>query len=108
MRSLKVRSKPGLYLLEQFGRFAANFVRFVSEWLVEQCPQLPSGWNDLEKPKVKQQVQVGTHTSARICWLEEGCLLKFTDYSVFAGRSLSISKPVAIQLVLPLAEKIQT
>jgi len=108
MRYLKVRSKPGLYLQEQFGRFAANFVRFASEWLVEQCPQLPSGWNDLQKPKVKQQVQVGAHTSARICWLEQGCLLRFTDHSVFAGRSLQIGKPVAIQLALPFAEKIQT
>lgn len=108
MRYLKVRSRPGLYLQEQFGRFAANFVRFASEWLVEQCPQLPSGWNDLQKPKVKQQVQVGAHTSARICWLEQGCLLRFTDHSVFAGRSLSIGKPVAIQLALPFAEKIQT
>jgi hypothetical protein len=108
MRYLKVRSRPGLYLQEQFGRFAANFVRFASEWLVEQCPQLPSGWNDLEKPKVKQQVQVGAHTSAKICWLEQGCLLRFTDHSVFAGRSLSIGKPVAIQLALPFAEKIQT
>ena len=108
MHYLKVRSRPGLYLQEQFGRFAANFVRFASQWMVEQCPQLPSGWNDLEKPKVKQQVQVGAHTSAQICWLEQGCLLRFTDHSVFAGRSLSIGKPVAIQLALPFAEKIQT
>ena len=108
MRYLKVRSKPGLYLQEQFGRFAANFVRFASQWLAEQCPQLPTGWNDLQSPKVKQQVQVGAHTSARICWLEHGCWLRFTDHSVFAGRSLPIGKPVAFQLALPFAEKIQT
>ena len=105
MRYLKVRSRPGLYLQEQFGRFAANFVRFASQWMVEQCPQLPSGWKDLEKPKVKQQVQVGAHTSAKISWLEQGCLLRFTDHSVFAGRSLSIGKPVAIQLALRLPKK---
>jgi hypothetical protein len=106
MRYLKVRSRSGLYLQEQFGRFAANFVRFAAQWLVEQCPQLPTGWNDLQQPKVKQQVQVGAHTSANICWLEQGCLLRFTDHSVFAGRSLSIGKPVAIQLALPFAKKI--
>jgi regulator of replication initiation timing len=108
MRHLKVRSKSGLYLQEQFGRFAANFVRFASQWLVEQSSQLPSGWNDLEQPRVKQQVQVGAHTSANICWLEQGCLLKFTDHSVFAGRSLLVSKPIAIQLALPFAQKVQT
>lgn len=108
MRYLKVRSKPGLYLQEQFGRFAANFVRFASHWLAEQCPQLPAGWSDLTKPKVKQQVKVGAHTSARVSWLEQGCLLRFTDHSFYAGWSLQVGKPLAFQLALPFAEIVQT
>lgn len=108
MRYLKVRSKPALYLQEQFGRFAANFVRFAAEWVAQQCPLSPTGWQDLAQPKVKQQVQVGAHTSAWVSWLEQGCLVRFTDHSVFAGRSLLVSKPVAIQLALPFAQKIQT
>ena len=35
MRYLKVHSNPALYLHEQFGRFAANYVRFASAWLAE-------------------------------------------------------------------------
>ena len=108
MRYLKVRSKPALYLQEQFGRFAANFVRFASEWVAKQCPQIPTGWEDPSKPKVKQQVKVGAHTSAWISWQEQGCLLRFTDHSVFAGRSLQVGKLVAIQLALPFAQKVQT
>jgi hypothetical protein len=108
MRYLKVRSKPGLQLQEEFGRFAANFVRFASQWLAEQCLQLPVGWDKLGHPKVKQQVQVGAHTSASVCWYEQGCLLRFTDHSVFAGRSLKVSQPFAIQLALPFGEILQT
>lgn len=108
MRYLKVRSKPALYLQEQFGRSAANFVRFSSKWAAEQCSQLPVGWEDPARPKVKQQVKVGAHTSAWVSWQEQGCLVRFTDHSVFAGRSLSVGKPVAIQLALPFAQKVQT
>jgi hypothetical protein len=108
MRYLKIRSKPALYLQEQFGRFAANFVRFAAEWVVRQCPSIPTGWEDLTKPKVKRQVKVGAHTSAWVSWQEQGCLVRFTDHSVFAGRSLQVSKPATIQLALPFAQKVQT
>ena len=104
MHHLKVRSKPALFLRDQFARFAANFVRWVAEWLAEQCSQIPNGWEELPHPKVKQQVRVlrvRAHTSAWVSLQEQGCLVRFTDHSVFAGRSLQIGKAVAIQLALP-------
>jgi len=107
MHNLKVRSKPALFLQEQFARFAANFVRSAAQWLAEQCPQLPSGWDNPAQPKVKQQVKVAAHTSAWVSWQEQGCLLRFTDHSVFAGRSLHMGKSLVIQLALPFAEKVQ-
>lgn len=105
MHYLKVRSKPALYLQEQFARFAANFVRFCTEWLAEQCPQLPTGWDETQHPKVKQQVKVGAHTSAWVSWQEQGCLLRFTDHSIFAGRFLQVKRTMAIQLALPFSHK---
>jgi hypothetical protein len=108
MRYLKVRSPAGLYLQEQFARFAANFVRYATGWLAEQGTEVPNGWTDLMHPQVKQQVKVGAHTSASICWQEQGCLLRFTDHSVFAGRSLQVSKQIAFQLALPFSVKVQT
>ena len=105
MHYLKVRSKPALYLQEQFARFAANFVRWAAEWLAEQCPQIPNGWEETAHPKVKQQVKVGAHTSAWVSWQEQGCLLRFSDHSVFAGRSLQVRRSVAIQLALPFSHK---
>lgn len=105
MHYLKVRSKPALYLQEQFARFAANFVRWAAQWLAEQCPQIPNGWEETAHPKVKQQVKVGAHTSAWVSWQEQGCLLRFSDHSVFAGRSFQVRKSVAIQLALPFSQK---
>jgi hypothetical protein len=106
MHHLKVRSAPGLYLQEQFAVFAANFVRWAAHWLATQCPQLPSGWQDTAQPKVKEQVKVGAHTSAWVNWQEQGCLLRFTDRSVFAGRSLKLERWWAVQLPLPFAESL--
>lgn len=104
MHHLKVRSAPGLYLQEQFAAFAANFVRWAAHWLATQCPQLPAGWQDTAQPKVKEQVKVGAHTSAWVNWQEQGCLLRFTDHSVFAGRSLELERRWIVQLPLPFAE----
>ena len=105
MHHLKVRSLPALYLQEQFAVFAANFVRWAAYWLATQCPQLPNGWQLSEQPDVKEQVQVGAHTSAWVSWQEQGCLLRFTDHSVFAGRSLQVKNGWACQLALPFREK---
>jgi hypothetical protein len=101
MHHLKVRSTPAIFLQEQFAVFVANFVRWAARWLVEQCPQLPNGWENTAQPKVKEQVQVAAHTSAWVTWLNQGCLLKFTDQSLYAGRSLSVNQQWAIQLPLP-------
>jgi hypothetical protein len=98
---LKVRSAPALQLQEHFALFAANFVRFASQWLAVQCPQIPDGWKNSSQPMVKQQVKVGAHTSAWVSWIGQDCLLRFTDLSVFAGRSFQIRRNWAFQPVLP-------
>jgi hypothetical protein len=98
---LKVRSAPALQLQEHFALFAANFVRFASHWLAAQCPQIPDGWRNSSQPKVKQQVKVGAHTSAWVSWIGQDCFLRFTDLSVFAGRSFHIRRSWAFQPVLP-------
>ena len=104
MHPLKMRSPGGIALQEQFALFAANFVRWAAHWLATQCPQLPAGWRDTAQPKVKEQVKVGAHTSAWVNWQKQGCLLRFTDHSLFAGRSLSVKKQWVVQLPLPFSE----
>ena len=102
LHHLKVRSEAGLFLQEHFAAFAANFVRWAAHWLVTQCPQVPDGWQEETLPGVKAQVQVMAHTSAYVSWQEQGCLLRFTEHSVFAGRTLQVVQQWAYQLVLPL------
>jgi hypothetical protein len=102
MHHLKVRSEAALFLQEHFAALAANFVRWAAHWLTTQCPQEPEGWQEETLPSVKTQVQVMAHTSAYVEWYEQGCLLRFTDHSVFAGRSLHVIRQWAYQLVLPL------
>ncbi len=104
MHHLKVRSAPAIFLQEQFAVFAANFVRWAARWLTDQCPQLPAGWQNIAQPKVKEQVKVAAHTSAWVSWQDQGCLLMFTDQSLFAGWSLSVKKQWAVQLPLPFSE----
>ena len=102
MHHLKVRSEAALFLQEHLAAFAANFVRWAAQWLTTQCPQESDGWQEETLPGVKRQVQVMAHTSAYVEWYEQGCLLRFTDHSVFAGRSLHVIRQWAYQLVLPL------
>ena len=104
MHHLKVRAEPALYLQEHLATFAANLVRWAAHWLASQCPQIPEGWQDTTAPAVKEQVCVAAHASAWVTWLEQGCLLTFSDHSVFAGRSLEIKRELVYQPVLPFAK----
>jgi len=97
---IKVRSRPAMRLQEHFALFAANFVRFAAAWLAEQCPQVPAGWQVSQSPNVKEQVKVGAHSPARVEWIGSDCLLRFTERSVYAGRSFLVKRRVAIQLTL--------
>lgn len=104
MHHLKVRSQAALFLQEHFAAFAANFVRWATLWLVEQNPDLPDAWQHTAQLPIKELVAVAAHTSAYVTWLEQGCLLRFSDLSFFAGRSLSVKRQWAYQPVLPFTE----
>jgi hypothetical protein len=101
LHHFKVRSEAGLFLQEHFTAFAANFVRWAMHDLAAQS-QYRS--NDTHQPAlsgVKASVQVVAHTSAWVTWQSYGCLLRFTDGSVFAGQSFQVGER-PIQLPLPL------
>lgn len=104
MHHLKIRSAPAIFLQEQFAVFAANFVRWAARWLTEQCSDIPPTWQNTAYPKVKEQVKVAAHTSAWVVWQDQGCLLTFTDHSLFAGRSLTVKNQWVVQLPLPFSE----
>ncbi|HSN76230.1 MAG TPA: hypothetical protein VL334_14235, partial [Anaerolineae bacterium] len=101
MHHLKVRAAPALWLQEQFAAFAANFVRWAAHWLSTQCYQEPEQWLAPVAASTKTLVQVAAHTPAAVAWLPDGCLLRFTDQSLYAGRTIQTGG-WAFQLSLPL------
>jgi len=103
MHHLKVRSTPALALQEAFATFAANFVRWAAFWLVTTCRKAPDPWMHEAFTSPKTMVQVGAHTSAVVDWYPTGCLLRFCDQSIYAGRSLTAGNCTA-QLPLLASE----
>ena len=101
MHHLKVRSPAGLVIQEEFAGFAANFVRWAAVWLHEICPDAPAPF-DRPQASVKQMVRVAANTSAWVIWQPQGCLLRFTELSAFAGVKLLIQDSAPFQLALPL------
>jgi hypothetical protein len=101
MHHLKVRSRSGLEIQEEFGAFAANFVRWAAAWLHETNSDMPAPF-DQAQPSVKQMVRIAANTSAWVIWQPRGCLLRFTELSAFAGTELVVCDAAPIQLVLPL------
>jgi hypothetical protein len=104
LHHLKVRSRSGILLQEQFVAFAANFVRWATLWLTQDCANVSEGWLDPAHPHIKEQVKVGARSLAWVSWNEQGCMLRFEDHSIFAGRSLKVNKQWSFQLVLPFAK----
>ncbi len=101
MHHLKVRTAPALWLQEQLAAFAANFVRWAAHWLSTQCYQEPAQWLAPVAASIKALVQVAAHTPADVAWLPDGCWLRFTDESLYAGRIIQTGG-WAFQLSLPL------
>lgn len=104
LHHLKTRSRSGILLQDHFVAFAANFVRWAILWLTQDCGNVPEGWLDPVHPQVKQQVIIGAQSLAWVSWYEQGCMLRFEDHSIFAGRSLNIKKHWTFQPVLPFAK----
>ena len=89
LHHLKVRSEPAIFLQEYFVIFAANFIRWATYWLAS-LPQPDEQALDVRQLGIKRQVHVGAHVSAYISQSSEGKLLRFTDWSAFAGKVLRL------------------
>jgi hypothetical protein len=94
-------SSAGQMIQEELAVFAANFVRLAAAWLHETCPDVPPPF-DRAQAGTKQMVRIAANTSAWVIEQPEGCLLRFTEMSAFAGTELVIRDAAPIQLVLPL------
>jgi len=68
---------------------------------LQVCPEAPAPFSQT-RPNVKQLVRVAANTSAWVIWEPEGCLLRFTKLSAFAGAELKVQDINPCQLALPL------
>jgi hypothetical protein len=102
MRRPLVRSRIGLQLQEQFSVFAANFVRWATQWAREQDVQQATRRLQQALLETKTWVRVVGRTRARLLQSGGGCVLVFDAAGPFAGSVLVFAGQVAYQEVLPL------
>jgi len=88
LHRLKVRSEPGILLQENFVLFAGNFIRWANAWVSHHGEGTAKEALDLSLLGLKRLVHDGAHTSARVNWDSEGCLLRFSELSFLAGKRL--------------------
>lgn len=100
LHHFKVRSAAGLAIQALFTAFAANFIRWAAEWL--QRSSLKNTSMERLQTGVKSSVRIVANTSAWVFWQAQGCLLRFTALSPFAGTEWRIGGGSLLQLPLPL------
>jgi hypothetical protein len=89
LHPIKVRSEPAIYFQECCVLFAANFIRWATQWLAQQ-PAPGEDDLDVRKLGIKRQVQVAAHVSAQVIRDSAGWLLRFSEQSTFAGKVLRL------------------
>jgi hypothetical protein len=88
LHRLKVRSLSAILLQEHCVLFAANFIRWANVWLMQRASGSAKPKIDQSRVGLKHLVQVAAHTSANVIWFSDGCLLRFSDLSLLAGKEL--------------------
>jgi len=90
MHPLKMRSRGGIALQEQFSLFAANFVRWAAEWLRQRVSQSTSRFDDA-LGRVKTMVRVAANTSAWVVGEDDSLLVRFDETGAYPGVELRLA-----------------
>jgi hypothetical protein len=90
MHPLKMRSRGGIALQEQFVLFAANFIRFARVWLRERVSCSNRKFDDA-LTRVKDLVRVGANTSAWVVGQHADLLVKFDSTGAYPGVELRLA-----------------
>jgi hypothetical protein len=90
MHPLKMRSPGGIALQEQFALFAANFVRWATEWLRQRVSSSTPCF-EAALGRVKTMVRVAANTSAWVIGKEDYLLLKFNETGAYPGVELRLA-----------------
>lgn len=106
MHPLKMRSRGGIALQEQFSLFAANFVRWAAVWLQERVLRSTSAFDDA-LGRVKTMVRVAANTSAWLVEQEGDLLVKFDSSGAYPGVELCLSGAWRARPLLLPEKKVQ-
>ncbi len=87
---IKMRSRGGIALQEQFALFAANFVRLAMVWLRERV-SCSSQRFDEALTRVRAMVRVGANTSAWVVGQHADLLVRFDDTGAYPGVELQLA-----------------
>jgi len=106
MHPLKMRSRGGIALQEQFALFAANFVRWAAVWLLDKIVCSTPRFDEC-LTRVKAMVRVAANTSAWLIEDETGLLVRFDDTGAFPGAELRLAGTWRTQPLLLPRRKVQ-
>jgi hypothetical protein len=106
MHPLKMRSRGGIALQEQFALFAANFVRWAAVWLQDKVIYSTPRFDEC-LTRVKAMVRVAANTSAWLVEQETGLLVKFDDTGAYPGVELRLAGIWRTQPLLLPRKKVQ-
>jgi hypothetical protein len=90
MHPLKMRSKGGIALQEQFALFAANFVRWSAVWLRERVCHTTPRFDDA-LTRVKAMVRVVANTSAWVVAEGDSLLVRFDETGAYPDVELRLN-----------------
>jgi len=101
MHPLKMRSRGGIALQEQFSLFAANFVRWAAVWLGQRVSRSTPRFTEA-LTRVKAMVRVAANTSAWVIGEDKSLLLKFNETGAYPGVELRLTGAWRLQpTILP-------
>lgn len=89
MHPLKMRSQGGIAVQEQFTLFAANFVRWATEWLRQRVARSSRRF-DKALTRVKALVEQGANTSAWVVGEDDSLVVTFDETSTYPGVELRL------------------
>jgi len=90
MHPLKMRSRGGIALQEQFALFAANFVRWTAVWLRQRVCHTTTRFDDA-LTRVKAMVRVVANTSAWVVAEGDSLLVRFDETGAYPDVELRLN-----------------